>query len=404
MLRALSKTSGIGGTIKSAPDDFVVEEITKNGIALELNKQYTASELGFESAEEGARFTMFVMQKRDWNTAQALRALAKRHNHGIKSMGFAGTKDKAAVTTQLCSVFKVKPEQLMMGHVKDITINGAWPSNDPVKMGELMGNRFTIKVVGAHNIENADKINGELNGIFPNYFGGQRFGNRDNNITIGVNIMKGDFKEAAMQFLTNTTNETNEDAVAARKKLEIEQDFRAALGYFPEYLRYERLLLEHLARVPTDFAGAIRRLPRTIALMFVHSVESYIFNKELEARVGDGLLTPVDGDLRCATNSFGFPDFDTVKEGKGNMAVSMLVGYDKPANDAQKKILDELGVTQDMFKVKSMPELNCKGTYRVMFAPYIGFEHKEDGDNTIFKFSLPSGSYATVLMNEFMKG
>ena len=67
-----------------------------------------------------------------------------------------------------------------------------------------------------------------------------------------------------------------------------EQDFKEALKYFPEYLKYERMLLEYLARFPDNYANAIRKLPRSISLMFIHSVESYIFNKELEERINEG--------------------------------------------------------------------------------------------------------------------
>lgn len=50
-----------------------------------------------------------------------------------------------------------------------------------------------------------------------------------------------------------------------------------------------------------------------------------------------------------------------------------------------------------------MPELNCKGQYRVLFAPYRGFQSVRGEDDSVrMQFSLPAGSYATALLNEFV--
>ncbi len=374
----LSKSHGIGGTVKYTPEDFIVEEIAQNGAVLELGRVYSAAELGFGEASQDAKFTLFVMQKRDWNTVQALRTIARRARRGIKSMGFAGTKDRSSVSTQLCSVYGAKPADILGIRVKDISINGAWPSNREIRMGELSGNRFTIVVRNPVHPENVESVNRELDGVFPNYFGEQRFGARSNNVDIGIDIMKANFRSAAMRFLTDTSNERNEDAVAARERLAKEENFNEALVYFPKYLKYERELLAHLAANPTDFAGAIRKLPRSLSLMFVHSVDSYIFNKEVELRVGSSSIDRTE---------------------YGNM-----VGYDNEINDDEKSIIGELGITQDHFRVKGMPELNCKGGKRLLFAPYKDFARSFTDDGSLrMRFALLPGSYATVLLEEFMK-
>jgi tRNA pseudouridine13 synthase len=374
----LSKTPGIGGVIKDTPEDFVVEEITKNGTVLELGKMYTGNDLGYPEAGPEAKFTVFVLQKKDWNTIQALKVVARKSRRGVKSVGFAGTKDRNSISTQLCSAFGIAAEQIANTKFKDIQINGAWTSDTEVKMGDLSGNRFTITIKNAKNFENIEEINKELGGVFPNYFGDQRFGFRNNNVQIGIDLMKGDFKGAAMKFLTDTNNENNEDAIAARKKLAEEQDFRKAIEYFPNYLKYERQVLEHLSMYPTDYAGAIRRLPRSLSLMFIHSVDSYIFNKEIEKKISTREVNP---------NEYG-----------------NMVGYDGETTEIEDEILKELDITKEHFKVKSMPELNAKGVKRLLFAPYndLSFS-KVDENSIIMKFSLQSGSYATVLMNEFMK-
>jgi len=427
----LSKTEGIKGKIKSQAEDFIVEEITKTGKVLEINKEYTAAELGFGTAENNEnnennnkkRFAIFVMQKKNWNTIQALKAVARSIKKGIKSAGFAGTKDRTSISTQLCSLYNVSNEDLSKLKnikIKDIKINGAWMSNEKVTFGDLLGNRFSINIVLDednknnldNNLDNEYKIKNvlsELNGVFPNYFGEQRFGVRKNNLEIGLSILKGDFEKATMLFLTDIENEKNADAIDARKRLNDEGDFKNALNYFPKYLKYERLVLEHLAKISNDYETALRRLPRSLLLMFVHSVSAYIFNYEVDYRIKNNLLNELSDDLVCPANEYAFPDLDKVaKYQKGNIdekkfIVGNIVGYNTKPNEIEKEILDSLGIKVEDFKVRYMRELENKGSYRVLFAPYKDFTYRIDDDKINLSFSLPAGSYATVLINEFMK-
>ena len=403
----LSKGPQATGSIKNSAEDFRVEEITETGVTLLVDKIYTKEEIGGKDAEENKKFTRFVMQKKNWNTASALREITNRVGRGIKSAGFAGSKDRTAVSTQLCSIFGVRPEQLSSLRIKDIAINGAWEDSDKVQLGDLLGNRFVITVKDVKNAERIGDVERELGGLFPNYYGSQRFGIRDNNFDVGLAIMKGDFEKAAMSFLTAASGETNQEANDARARLAKEGDFSDAMDYFPKYLKYERLLLEYLSRYPTDFANAIRRMPRAITLMFVHSVESRIFNMEIERRIADHRLSVETGDIVCGANSYGFPDIESCREysepEEGQFLVANIVGYDtKSPNDCEKQILDGLDIRIDDFRIKSMPELNCKGTHRVLFAPYREFMFEQRDETAVVGFSLPSGSYATVLASEFL--
>ena len=408
MLR-LSKGKQAKGTIKSKPEDFRVEEITLQGHILEMDKVYSPDMLGLK--EEEGKFSIFVMQKTNWNTAQALKTLARKFRRGIKSTAFAGTKDRNAVSTQLCSIFGVKADELSRVHVKDIKINGTWAGSSKVEMGDLLGNRFGITVRDAADYDNIASLMTELDGIFPNYYGDQRFGYRGTNVDVGLDILKGDFKGAAMRFLTETQNETNEDAKAARERLLQEQDFKEAMKYFPEYLKYERMVIEYLASFPDNYANALRKLPRSISLMFIHSVESYIFNKELNDRISQGRIKPEPNEIVCYENSYGFPDISNSGEFDGSsdkktFILGNILGYDTTsATESEQKILDELGLTLESFKVKGLNELNSKGTKRALFAPYkdISYDNIEEEGVFEIKFSLPSGSYATVFLDELLE-
>jgi tRNA pseudouridine13 synthase len=405
MLR-LSKGKRATGSIKSSPEDFKVEEITQNGTILKLDTKYTPAELGLEEKE--GEFAMFVMQKYNWNTTQALQNVAQKVHRGIKSTGFAGTKDKTAQSTQLCSIFGADLELLRSINLKDVKINGAWKSDKKMELGMLSGNHFTITIQNAKDFEQTAKNVADLNGIFPNYFGAQRFGSRKNNHEIGLSILKGDFQSAAMQFLTDTNNEINDEAREARSRLADDHDFTAALDYFPTYLKYERTILDYLSKSERNFANAIKRLPRSLTLMLIHSVEDHIFNAELESLIKEGRVSPQNGDVVCAPDEKRFyrlsDSWKYEKGGRDGLMVGNVLGYEtKEPTEFEKEELDKLGLKLDAFKVKGMPELNSKGTTRVLFAPFRDFEIGSVADNPTLSFSLPSGSYATVFLEELIE-
>ncbi len=401
-MRYLSRTSGTKGMIKSSPEDFLVKEITANGFVLSPDVNYTAQEIGEQEIPNG-KFVNLVVQKRDWETINALVTIAKRCNRGRKSISYAGTKDRRAVTVQLASIFGVTPQALQSVSIKDIKINGAWKGNQ-VELGSNLGNAFEVRITNAENAENAGKIIEELNCRMPNYFGEQRFGIRGNNAEIGMHIMRGELELAVMEFLTSTCNETSEKAIEARKKLADERDFSAAAKYFPRYLKAERTVINELAKNEKDFANALRKLPRGILIMFIHAVQSDIFNREVDERIH---CKDFSSEKNCAENFYGFPDVEKVS-GEGKYAVTDIVGYDtkeEDMNDYCKNIIEELQLKPEEFKIKSMPELSMRGSCRPILVNAKDLNYSIDNEQKTVKlsFSLPSGSYATVLLNEMMK-
>ena len=89
----LTSTPGVGGRIKAAPEDFVVEEISAP-----------------PSMSAEGRYTIAQIRVRNWETNRLVRALARVLHISRNRVGFAGTKDKHAVTTRLFSFENVLPE------------------------------------------------------------------------------------------------------------------------------------------------------------------------------------------------------------------------------------------------------------------------------------------------------
>jgi tRNA pseudouridine13 synthase len=389
-LSYLSKTPGTGGTLKNAPEDFLVEEILEDGTVLELDQQFTRP-------GTPGRFTHFVLQKRDWSTSSALSQIAKLLHTSPKAFNSAGMKDKTSVSVQLASVQGVGRDALLSLDTKDIRILGAWPESDRVKLGALLGNRFTIRANGLAGDADAlvGRISAELGERFPNYFGEQRFGSaRKNTHLIGEKMLQGKFDDAVRLFLCGNEGESNALAMEARKELESTGDYAAALKTFPKHLRLERTMLAHLSGRPDDSIGALRCLPRNISLLFIHAFQSHLFNILLSERIAQGLELE-KGEYYCGER-FGFPD--TSKAEAEGWITARLIGYDSPVNAREQELLERLGMQRDAFRMKAMPEIASKGTYRTLLAPMKDFNFQAD----TFRFSLPAGSYATVALREFM--
>ena len=372
------------------PEEFLVEEIAPNGKVLEIGGSF--SEADFQElkqvrgAEGRGKFAWFVLQKTNWNTSQALAELAGRMRIARTRFDFAGNKDRIAVTTQLCSCFAGDRQKIMdVGNqIKDLKVLGTFQAWDKVKMGFLAGNRFTVQLTKencglepAEVLARIEKNFAAGKGRVPNFFGSQRFGSvRKNTADVGELLLKGDWQAAAMNYLTfSDENERDAESREARKRLAEEKDFKAALDYFPRHLKYERTMLGWLANNPTDFAGALRKLPRSLALLFVHAFQAKLFNEVLQKKIEEGGLA---------------------ETGEGETA--NIVGYESELSEEENVLLEKHGLSKEVFLIKGMPELSSKGTARPMAVLLKDFEILEKEPVKI-RFSLPSGSYATVAVD-----
>lgn len=397
---SISRLDGIGGTIKSRPEDFIVKEITGKGIILEPDRQYTPQELNGEEVPEG-KFTTFILQKTNWTTIGALIEIAKKQGRGRKSIGYSGTKDKNAVSVQLASIFGASPANINATRIKDIKINCAFLSNGQ-SLGDHLGNSFDVVIRNTTNQENLVKIISDLDGKFPNYFDRQRFGSRLNNFRVGMSLLNNKIDEAVTLILTDSTNEQDGEAVSARKRLSEEMDFKKALEYFPKRLRTERTILGYLARFDNK-ANALRKIPRGISIMFIHAVQSLIFNASLENSVA---TNDYKINAYCKSNFYGFPDIENITSENGEFPLGRLIGYDTKQGqitDYEKEMLDALSLTTESFKIRSLPELSMRGSYRALRSPVKELSCKTQENDVRLCFSIPSGSYATIFINEITK-
>ncbi len=91
-------------------------------------------------------FLICRLTKKDWDQQRALKEVAKRLGISYKRIGFTGTKDKHAITSQLISIQGITPEEIGRVQIRDITLEPVGRSASPLALGSHSANRFTITI------------------------------------------------------------------------------------------------------------------------------------------------------------------------------------------------------------------------------------------------------------------
>ncbi len=368
---------GIDGAIKEQVDDFVVKE------------------LGSHDAREEGDHLIVKLRKQNMTTMDAIDKLSKMLHISRNRIGYAGNKDKRAVTEQYISIQGVEKEEVRNVYTDEFDIEVVG-KNGKIGLGNLKANRFNITIrdlkLPIEDIRDRSlNIVNDLDGKMPNYFGPQRFGSsRPITHQVGRLILQGDYKEAVWTYIAKPYDEEYKSIRKVREELWETREVEGAAERFPEKFRYEKTLLYHLTKNPGDYQGAIKRLPEGLQTLFVHAYQSWIFNKTLSKLLEEDWYD----------EEYEVP----------------LVGYKTEFNDSKQdqvmqEIMEEEGIERDDFRTSDIPELRSEGSLRRAFADFRNFEivEVEEDDLNMAKnkmtvrFDLPKGCYATTFLREIRK-
>jgi len=411
----LTTTPGVGGALKASAEDFVVEEASSP-----------------PPPADNGRFAIATLRVRDWETNRLVRQLARTLRISRRRIGFAGTKDRRAISTRLVSFEGVPSEQIRALRLKDVEIADVYRSSRPLEIGDLLGNRFRIVVRGlgpppqaaARIVQETSRQLRAIGG-FPNFFGIQRFGSvRPITHVVGRHIVRGEFREAVHAYVANPIEGEDSESFEVREAFAETGDVRAALRAYPRPFAFEKAILNHLAVYPEDYVGALRVLPANLLMMFIHAYQSYLFNRILSERMRRGLpiQEPVEGDLVLPVDSQGLPDRSRTIEvtcdnrakatqrcREGKAWVSAILFGSEPEfaggepGQIEKRVIASEGLRPQDFVVPDIPRISSKGIRREILAPLRGLELSVDDTGLHVSFELTRGAYATSLLREFMK-
>jgi tRNA pseudouridine13 synthase len=290
------------------------------------------------------------IEKRGHSTQDVAKALARHCGFYEKDISWAGLKDRHAVTRQyLCAPARKVEPKLETFSMPGVQVLRATRHRNKLKSGHLHGNRFELKVREVKDAGAALAALEQLTNLgVPNYFGEQRFG------------FGGDNAEKGKQILL-------------------------AGGRHGD--RFERKL-------------------------FLSAYQSELFNRVLASRITSGTYAkallgdvlkkvPTGGEFFCAE-----PEVDQLRVDKFEVSPSgPIFGPEmrQPTDEVdalESRILSEEGIERSLFEKGGGETL---GTRRPLRVPVTLEDSKIEGDVLHLRFTLPAGSYATVLLRELIK-
>ncbi len=324
------------GRIRTSPQDFQVTELHD-----------------FELSGQGEHLWLYV-QKINSNTDWVAKQLANACQVASRQVGYAGLKDRHAVTRQWFSIQLPKVddvEALQSALTDEIEILQADRHNKKLKTGGLKANQFKLMIRDIQGDRQQLEQNIALirrHGV-PNYFGEQRFGHDMGNVD-------------------------------------------KAAGWF---------------------TGSFRPSNRKLKSLLISTARSWIFNHIVAARISsDCWSTPLDGDVFQLAGSrswfLGATDGSEAKAIAQRLAeqdihiTAALWGEDVVATQGSAAALEQRVAAQWPDMLEGMRQHRVKQDRRAIRLSVNEFEHSWQRDDLQLRFMLPAGGYATTVIREIL--
>lgn len=393
--------AGIGGVIKQRPEDFFVQELPL-----------------YEPSGEGEHVYVEI-QKVGVTTFDAITRIARALNVSSRDIGYAGLKDASAITRQILSIPGTTEEAVMKLQLENITPQWATRHGNKLRIGHLAGNRFAIRIrqVDPTAVIRLRPVLARLEQRgMPNYFGEQRFGRRGDNHLLGAALVRGD-NEGLLKLLLGTPNPQIDDpqqlkAREAYDRGELEDSMRA----WPRRSGMERRVLARLIKTGKP-AAAVRAIDFKLRNLWISAFQSHGFNLVVAERIRAGTLDRIiDGDLaEKHDNGAVFRVEDPAAEQPRCDVFDIsptgpLLGYrmTQPTGEAlriEEAALGSLGLQPSDFR--GGIDVKSRGARRALRVRPRDIQLQggvdEHGPHITVAFTLPAGSFATVLLREIMR-
>lgn len=333
----LSDLPGIGGHIGDQPEHFVVDEIPL----------YPASGQG--------QHLYVRVRKRSMTTPQLVKILSRASGVRDRDIGYAGLKDKHAITSQWFSFCNVEDSAPAAWELPEsVQVIEQARHDNKLRTGHLFGNRFQITVVDAA-AANGGSLEASVERLLqavqerglPNYFGRQRFGRE-----------------------------------------------REGLAEALQWLR----------------SGA-RAKDRFLAKLYPSVIQAEVFNRYLNARLDLGLDRVLPGEVvRLEGSGKMFLVEDAERETPrwlerdihltGPITGPKMKPAAAEAAELERRACESLGLDEELLQRLGRV---VPGTRRDLLVQASDCRCHVDGAQVVFEFTLPSGAYATQWVGEFTR-
>ena len=379
--------------LKQLPSDFIVEEISN-----------------IQTSVEKKAHSIYILEKTELDTFEAIHLISKKINVPLFEIGYAGLKDKHAVTRQYISIPAHYSIQFQNTDKFKLFFVGYF--DNKIQIGDLKGNNFLI-VVRDIKFKKIDSVYEKIKNVslfgVPNYFDSQRFGSVFNNEFIGKYLIKKNYEFAVKIFLTRYLK--SENFTVKNEKRKILENWSKPENIAVKNKVFSKVIKEYLTS--RSWLEAYKKIPDNIREMHVNAYQSYLWNECIK----EVLRTCVNGkkiySIKYSVGSLYFYKDISSEEQLRIPSVFPTLSDKIKLTDFENKIvskvlsnegiivhdLDIKSITGNYFKTRKRPVI-VKPESLDISAP------DEDELNSIngipqkkftLSFSLPKGSYATII-------
>lgn len=357
------------GYIRLYPQDFIVEEISKDGTLISLSQP-----ADFQESED--KRTLYVdLVKAGIAQLHAVHDLESKLGLQPGQLGYAGIKDSAAVTCQRLSLRGVTKEKAEALDHPNMLLRPVAYGSGALQPGDLEGNRFTIAVRtenGAFDEALMDRL-GSVGGF--NFYGPQRFGFRMLSHHLGQKLFQGDTDGAIRLYLTKPGPFDVPLFRDVRESLEaVYGDWPQMLkiaSHLPNSLRDEIRVLESLVREPKKTRAALGAIKDQVKF-WLAAYSSWVMNRHLSRLIEAG------GDL---------PETLALPLAPGGIPQGYVDLIEADGTQGYEAVIAQFPFLQT--HAKTIPTR--------LKAAQVAYERFEQG--VILRFTLGKGSYATSFLS-----
>ncbi len=318
------------GDIRCNPEDFKVTEL-----------------LSFTPTGSGDHIYLYI-EKRECNTDWVASQLAKIAELKLVDIGFAGKKDRHAVTQQWFSLHMPnQPDPDWNTLPDEIKVLSKTRHEKKLKSGAIKANHFCLII--RNLVGDVTGLEERLQSLkkqgIPNYFGSQRFGNNNGNVRKLIDMVKNR-----------------------------------------------------------------RRVKKSLRGMYISAGRSYLFNQILKQRIlQKNWNQAIAGDVMMLDGTKAIFPFDESDEKIVQRVAEMdlhpasiLWGRGERQSQQEAVAIEDQVIEDNGDLVEALEKVGSQLAYRALRVNVSSLAWKRVADTLTLDFELPSGAYATSLLNEII--
>lgn len=375
--------------LKATPEDFVVREAT-----------------GLRIRRTPAPYRVYMFEKKDWNTADALIRIAKDKRVPYDRVAYGGKKDRHAHTFQYVTV--QYPADLSLT-AKGYSLKQMGYATEPMAPSLIIANHFELTVrdldpATAQRIaENAARVREQ--GL-PNYFDDQRFGNIDKERGfIAEKMLQGKWEEALNMALTAIHPEEHTEAKQRKRALRERWGDWSACREIAR-TAFEQRSFDLLIAKPGAYREALATAHRETTTMWLSTYQSFLWNEVLRRLLavrgwaGDAVPGVAGPYVMLKAGAALSPELVIPLPGRG-------MRFPEPeAGELLEEILRERRLRPASLESDVLPGLGFRASPRpaLVIPQSLHLERPAPDDRypdkqkLPLRFTLPRGSYATLVI------